>query len=543
MFCISCGSEINDSVKFCPACGSPQKAEEAQSSSAQAVTSSIAEYPKDSQEKGDQFESLPTDELINIATKNEPIAWVILGNRYKDGDGVEQSYDEAFKWYKKSADAGEPWGIDNLGLAYQYGWSIDEDEKKAADLYREATQLGWKAAMGHFAWMLQNSAAVEKNLEEAVKWYRLGAERGNAYCQYNLGRCFQYAEGIEQDDERAVYWYQKAANQNHGGAALALGWMYENGRGVEKDHDKAHELYLKSAELGENIAMENVALDYENGRGVEKDFAIANKWHIKAAESGNTKAMFKLGLNLEFGNGSRENWPDAKKWYQLAAENGHKEADFRSRFRKLDFTASEYKAKSGSLKFFRTSGIVLDAKRSSETHVSSSGGGGYVGPYGGNVQAAQVHSSVVTTDDIWIKTENGAEEQVSFTNKGIALRSGQRITIIHVIPYPCKKGPCLTLINHDDGNTYTIKNVREFWKSDMMKGVLTKVFMQVALIGVAVFLLSDFFSPSVAGGVTFGTIAILVLVKTVSLDIKLRRGTKLVTDHVNKIRNWAVQEG
>jgi len=469
MFCVDCGTEINGDVKFCPSCGAAQQVNIEPVAKAVKKDFDIPEYPKVSSDLADKYAELSTEELLTISEQHDPIAWVILGDRYHDGEGVEQNNDKAFKCYKKSADADEPWGINNLGCAYDNAWGVEKDEETASEFYHQAAKLGWKAAMGNYAWMLKNGRGVEKNIKQAIKWYRLGAERGHARCQYNLGCNFADGVGVEQDYSKAVYWLQNAARQNHAGALLYLGRMNENGRGVEKDTVKAHKLYVQSAELGNSTSMLNVGIDYENAQGVGKDLDKANEWYLKAAEAGGMSAMFYLGMNYEHGIGFSKDWNEAKKWYQKAAESGHKEADFRAQFRMFNMNDfGDYKKKVRYINFHRTSGTVLEHKRSSETHVSSSGGGGYVGSHGGQVAAAQVHSTVITTDDIWIEQENGSEKKISLTNYDVALRSGHKISIFYAVLEGENKGPYMCLVNHSDGQTHWLKPRTEFMtdKSD-----------------------------------------------------------------------------
>jgi len=115
--------------------------------------------------------------------------------------------------------------------------------------------------------------------------------------------------------------------------------------------------------------------------------------------------------------------------------------------------------------------------------------------------------------------------------------------MIHAIPGHRERGSYMTLINHDDGNTYTLKSCAEFWNSNMVKGLFTKGFMMVALIGCAVFFVTNFLFPSVAPGVTFCALVALVAIKYVQRIRKGSRGIKLVTGHMNKIKNWVVQQG
>ena len=85
----------------------------------------------------------------------------------ENGIGVknpDKKYDEAFAWYKKSADLGDPTGQYGGGRAYYDG------------------------------------NGVESNYAEAVKWYTLAAEQGLAGALFSLGYCYDYGRRKEEYD-------------------------------------------------------------------------------------------------------------------------------------------------------------------------------------------------------------------------------------------------------------------------------------------------------------------------------------------------------
>jgi len=510
MFCASCGSEIPDNVKFCSSCGTHQS-ETNDNSAIQSKFSSIPEYPQESQELSDKYKTFSFDEIKVLEAKNDPVAWSEIAMRYQEGNGVEK------------------------------------DSEKAASLYKQSAELGYLAAIGNFGASLLKGTGIEKNEIEAINWFRLGAERGDAMCQHNLAKCFRDGSGIEQDDSKAIYWYQKAVNQNYGEALNDLGWMYDHGRGVEKDTKRALELYHSAADLGSEHSMSNIGIHYENGRGTGEDIDLANEWYLKAAEAGHVNAHFFLGNNYEWGKGFKKSWEEAKKWYEKAANLGHTEADFRANFSMLSFNKNKYLAKSNAVRFYRTSGTVLDSKRSSETHVSSSGGGGYVGRYGGTVSAPTVHSNVVTTDDFWIETENGNEEKISMTNKDISLRNGQKISLFHAIADHKKEGPYILLLNHSDGNNKTIKTSHSWWVEEQVRGSFVGL-IKIILLGVIVAYGMDYYHiDGISSGrydhIITGLSAsgVYFIFKFINRIIKGKRAVKLIEEHVNSIRTWATE--
>ena len=140
-----------------------------------------------------EFVNKNYEDAYNILIKNSTsveftgLAQNVLGVMYKIGTGVEKNLDEAFKWYKKSAEQGNSIGQYNLGSAYK------------------------------------NGEGVENNVDEALKWYTKSAEQGNADAQSDLGLLYTTGEGVKKDFAIALNWYTKSANQNNSTAQYNLG--------------------------------------------------------------------------------------------------------------------------------------------------------------------------------------------------------------------------------------------------------------------------------------------------------------------------------
>lgn len=116
------------------------------------------------------------------------------------------------------------------------------------------------------------------------------------------------------------------------------------------------------------------------------------------------------------------------------------------------------------IEFSSISGEVLGTDKYSETHVSSSGGGGYVGRHGGHVSAPTVHSTVVTNHEFWIKTDGGKEIDVQLTGVDIPLRIGQRVSLI-VAQSPIKKEKrYAVLVNHSANKHWFINDAMTIYK-------------------------------------------------------------------------------
>ena len=65
--------------------------------------------------------------IRKLAEQNDAQAQVFLGVIYYYGQGVEQDFKEALKWYQKAAEQGLASAQYNLGLRYQYGKGVEQN--------------------------------------------------------------------------------------------------------------------------------------------------------------------------------------------------------------------------------------------------------------------------------------------------------------------------------------------------------------------------------------------------------------------------------
>jgi len=123
---------------------------------------------------------------------------------YKYGYGLEQSYPNALKWLKFSAELGYPIGQFNYGA------------------------------------MFVNGTGVKRDYAEAAKWYQLAAASGNVSAQFGLADMYIAGEGIPQDYEKAGSLYLAAAKQGNSEAQYNIGEMYAAGYGVAQNFISAY---------------------------------------------------------------------------------------------------------------------------------------------------------------------------------------------------------------------------------------------------------------------------------------------------------------
>ncbi len=260
------------------------------------------------------------------AKQNDPVAQYYLGECYRDGDGVEQDYQEALRWYQLAAEQGNISAQNNLGACYHNGIGVTQDFHKATWWYQKAAEQGDATAQNNLGLCYANGYGVPQDYYNAVNWFQRAAEQDHTDAQYNLGVSYARGEGVEKNYIEAVHWYLKAAERGDAAAQNNLGLCYENGTGVPQDYREAVKWYLKAVKQGYAIAQRNLGVCYRNGNGVAKDHLEAIKWFRQAAEQGDAIAQNNLGWYYESGYGVKQDYKESVKWYRKAADQGNSDA-------------------------------------------------------------------------------------------------------------------------------------------------------------------------------------------------------------------------
>jgi hypothetical protein len=125
--------------------------------------------------------------LVESAGRGDGGAACRLGDMYREGlGGLRYSPKETYRWYAKSALAGDPNGQSNLGACYEHGLGCAQSYVKA------------------------------------VKWYRLSVAQGLSTASMNLGYCYLRGHGVPADKEEALRLFREAAARGEKRAADEL---------------------------------------------------------------------------------------------------------------------------------------------------------------------------------------------------------------------------------------------------------------------------------------------------------------------------------
>lgn len=155
--------------------------------------------------------SMTFKELKEEAEGGNPEAQRGLGIFYSTGDGVEQDYAEALKWYREAAKHGDAGAECLLGLAYANGLGVDKDETEAVKWYRKSAEKGEKEGQLQLGLSLCKGEGVAEDSTEGIHWLKSAAEQGDSFAQHNVAVCYYGGKGVAKDLMEAYAWWAVAS--------------------------------------------------------------------------------------------------------------------------------------------------------------------------------------------------------------------------------------------------------------------------------------------------------------------------------------------
>jgi TPR repeat protein len=167
-------------------------------------------------------------------------AMSLLGFLLLQGQGVTKDTKTGFDLCKKSADLGEPAGMNNLASCYEDGVGTTADQNLAAEWYRKAAAAGWGPAMDSLGTMSAQGRGVAKDAKAAVDWYRKAADAGCAPGAGHLAQMLVTGAGVPADPDGAIKAGERAADLGDVSVLANLYGEFANGNGgVTKDPGRA----------------------------------------------------------------------------------------------------------------------------------------------------------------------------------------------------------------------------------------------------------------------------------------------------------------
>ena len=206
--CASCGAELPEGAAFCMKCGA-KAGESGESVEEKISTRDLSEIDENHLEKYD----LPTLCWARYKCRNDKdnVFFKKLNEFIKFDDVLteeEKTHDSILQFY--------------LAVCYEFGIGCEEDKNQAFYWYKKSAEQGNASAQLRLAFCYRFGTGCEEDKQQAIYWYKKSAEQGDASAQYCLAACYYNGRGCEEDKNQAFYWYKKSAEQGEVDAQLAL---------------------------------------------------------------------------------------------------------------------------------------------------------------------------------------------------------------------------------------------------------------------------------------------------------------------------------
>lgn len=160
---------------------------------------------------------------------------------------------EAFQFYRKAAEAGEPRALFWAGYSYELGEGVNKDPARAASYYQQAldapvpSKTNPANRLGMFYY---DGEGVERDYAKAFQLLKWAEDNGGFVMVYYLGACYANGHGTQQDYKLARSYLEKV-DWNCPPAFYLLGKIYGNGLGVPADIPKGVAYLQKAGDLPE----------------------------------------------------------------------------------------------------------------------------------------------------------------------------------------------------------------------------------------------------------------------------------------------------
>ena len=272
-----------------------------------------------------------------------------IAELYNEGLGVPKDDAIAYKWYKKSAEAGFPEGMNDFAFICHWGQtpSGTPDNQQALEWFKKAGDAGFFNAYNQVGWFYQNGIGTYQNYTEAIRWYEKAANHGVLDGFNNLAWLYDHGMGVAHNHNKAMEYYRTAANGGNLRALLNLGTiLFQDGKcreaenyfneAIKQNSEQAYNMlgviqeinyhqlhiakqcYESAGNLGDVDGMFNAGRLYEK----ENNFSKAFYWYEQAANKNNVYAIYSVGRFYNNGFGVTRNTSLAEKYYLQAANMG-----------------------------------------------------------------------------------------------------------------------------------------------------------------------------------------------------------------------------
>lgn len=121
---------------------------------------------------------------------------------------------KTLQWLKQTCenDMEDPRALFALGVLHEFGLIFPQDNTQAFNYYQKSAQFGEPWGMHYLAALYFTGKGVEENLSEGFQWTLKAAEAGLSGAYLNVGIGYLFGLGVEPNRTEALRWLKCAAD-------------------------------------------------------------------------------------------------------------------------------------------------------------------------------------------------------------------------------------------------------------------------------------------------------------------------------------------
>lgn len=252
-----------------------------------------------------------------------------LGRMYLRGEGVDQNFGKALRWFKLGVSNGEAFSQYEMGLMYLHGYGVKKDAMIAADYFKAAAKQDWPAAQVQLGKLFLDQG----DLSTALNYFEFGARHGHIEAIYHLAEINNNGVGRARSCGLATAYYKVVAEKAE---SLHSSWEEANLAYEDGELETALIAYMMAAEQGYEQAQANVAHLLDEQRSllpldgllpwtterlpILKNAVLALIYWTRSARQANIDSTVKMGDYYLNGYGVPKDPEKAATCYTSAAE-------------------------------------------------------------------------------------------------------------------------------------------------------------------------------------------------------------------------------
>ena len=305
------------------------------------------------------FGNMPLDVAREQAQQGDEEAMYQLGNRYDNGDGVEQNPEVASDWWFKAAIKGHVKAAHNLGNYYFYakhdvknglrwlekaasensnlslyvlgdiyinGIGIAQDVEKGLAYITKAADLDYPEAERKLSFLYHDGDVVEQDIDKSKYWLEKYLEHDSPDAHYRMGLCLYHGDMYETNYSQALAHFTEAVKGRCHDASPYYIDMLWRGNHAAQDRESVLATYKELDERGDAIASYYLYTLYNDEEYALRDKDTAITYLKKSAEGGYPVALRYMGFQYMEGGFFESDYNKANEYLAQAAEFGDTDA-------------------------------------------------------------------------------------------------------------------------------------------------------------------------------------------------------------------------